>query len=103
MVALIKEKPSTESIFKRRPSYIVSEVSKKLGKPFTINHHTNAWKIYKVRPSSKSSKATCDKRFCGWLEGHEGYLYTDAWIDFLVKELADEEKYSSVIRYKEKS
>ena len=103
LIAFIKEKPSTESIFKRRPTHVMNTVSQRLGKPFLISHHTNAWKHFKVRPKGKTDRSPCNKKYCGWVEGHEDYLYSDDWIDFLVKELSNEDTYKKIISFKDKT
>lgn len=62
------------------------------------SHHARAWKYYEVRPSSKSKKpATTDGRYCVWDEPHGDYLYTDAWVKKLVKDLAVPEHFSAVV------
>lgn len=58
---------------------------------FTVHgHHTRAWKHYKVRPEGGADRPELtDDKYCVWDEPHADYLYTDAWVRKLVKDLAN--------------
>ncbi len=96
MIAVIKEKRSKKSVYKFRPSHVVERVSENLNREFNQYLHTKAWKYYDVRPSGSEKIGKTKEEYCGFLEGHEGYLYTQQWIDFLVKELSDDKKYNTL-------
>lgn len=75
-----------------RPKHVVREVSAKRPQvKFTMGSHTESWKKFKVRPgsSSKSPEKT-DSRYCVYDRAHGDYLYTDAWVKLLVRELDKE-------------
>jgi len=55
-----------------------------------IAWHTSMWKKHKVRPNAKSSDyKKCNTKYCQYDEPHKDYIYTEKWIDFLIKELAN--------------
>ncbi len=83
---LIKERIADEK-YPYKPKAVCDIVSKKIGRKFSLNEHTNAWKKYKVRPSvgSRNPERT-DRKFCIYHPAHRDYTYSDEWIEFLVKE-----------------
>ncbi|MDE1549979.1 DUF3644 domain-containing protein [Jeotgalibaca caeni] len=86
---------------KYKPKAVSEKVSNKLHKPFTVNHHTKAWKYFDVRKSGNQA-AGCDTRYCQFDEAHDSYVYTQNWINFLINNLSNENEYLQVINYKEK-
>lgn len=64
-----------------------------------MNHHTNAWKTYNIRPSEKTHEG-CNTRYCIYDEVHNDFVYTEEWVEFLCNELVDDKKYQSIILYK---
>jgi hypothetical protein len=74
---------------KHKPGVVAKKVSGELGVVFSVHgHHTRAWKYYGVRPEggAKHPEIT-DERYCVWDEPHGDYLYTDAWVRRLIKDL----------------
>jgi hypothetical protein len=50
-----------------------------------------------VRPPSGAPRTeVTDDRYCVWDEPHADYLYTDAWIRKLIRDLADPETFATV-------
>lgn len=87
---LIKEKHipiSNLGLFK--PGDVVAKV--KLGVPeMTIALHTAAWRYFKVRPGSASDEPErTDAKYCVYDQVHGDWVYTDAWVAKLTKDLAD--------------
>ena len=93
---------------KLKPGQVVKEVQARLGNPkvtrgnkevdkFNIGVHTLCWKKYEVRPEggSETPKAT-KTNYCLYNEPHQDYLYTPEWVEFLVDEMRDDEKYSAL-------
>ena len=71
----------------------------KLQRRFGMGTHTQAWKHYAVRPASDAPNPAATKsQFCVYDPAHGDYLYTLAWIDFLIQQLADETQYNLVAR-----
>ena len=49
-----------------------------------------AWRFYEVRPDGGAEQPELtDARYCVFDEAHWDYLYTDAWVAKLIRELAD--------------
>lgn len=63
-----------------------------------MNVHPKAWQHFKVRPASSSAKPELtDPAFCVYDPVHEDYVYTNAWIDKLEKELADPLGFAKIV------
>lgn len=82
-VAFIK---GVENPFKFRPKKVVEILTKKIP-DFNMSLHTKCWKFYEARP--RESIRDFKGEYSGFLEGFEGYLYTQQWITFLTEELQD--------------
>nr|VFK53692.1 MAG: DNA adenine methylase (dam) [Candidatus Kentron sp. TC] len=78
-----------------KPSKVASLVAERIGKRFTVHNHTQAWKMYDVRPSSGQDPASCKTEYCRFDEVHNDYIYTDAWVKFL-------DEYDRLINYRHK-
>jgi hypothetical protein len=76
-----------------RPTDVVKKVATRIGGHFNVSHHARAWKRYEVHPPTKKGEkvasAGCDTRYCIPDEAHNDYIYTPAWVEFLVKKLSD--------------
>jgi hypothetical protein len=82
-----------------KPSQVVAKVAAQLARRFGMGTHTQAWKHYAVRPASYAENPAATKsQFCVYDPAHGDYLYTLAWIDFLVQQLADEAQYNLVAK-----
>ena len=102
MTALVKEKHiPVANLDKFKPSNVAEQVWKTLGlsrEEFNVSHHTKCWRYYNVRPSKGSSNpAQCKTEFCQYDELHEDYAYTKKWVEFLIAELQDNEKYRTIL------
>jgi hypothetical protein len=76
-----------------KPSEVVKAVVEAVYASFTINDHANAWRHFGVRPpSSAANKAKTKSRYCVWDRAHNDYVYTKAWVDKLIDELAVDPK-----------
>lgn len=69
-----------------KPSDVIKELNKK-GVNKTMNWHTAMWQKHKVRPKSDvKEKTITTSEYCVFDSAHRDYLYTPAWIDFLIKQ-----------------
>ena len=96
---IVREKQvPVQNIGKYRPSKVADLVQEKLGVRFTTHaHHTPTWQHYQVRPDKHATRPEqTNERYCIWDEPHRDYLYTDAWVKRLVRELSNAEKFQSV-------
>lgn len=73
-------------------------MSERLGLKFSLyGDHVAAWRHYKVRPDKGAARPELtDERYCVYDEPHSDYLYTDAWIKKLAKDLADPAAFAQV-------
>lgn len=82
-----------------KPGTVVEELTARL--PFRANMsiHTVAWKYFKVRPSGDDSHPDRTRsEYCVYDAAHGDYLYTRAWIEKLVHELANPERFKQIVR-----
>jgi hypothetical protein len=80
-----------------KPGQVVSKVRASLGHPFNIGIHIRAWRHYKVRPpSGHPHPERTVPQYCVYDRAHRDYLYTEAWIEFLIRDLADPDRYAAV-------
>jgi hypothetical protein len=95
---LIKEKHiPIANVDLRKPKQVVAEVAAKLPYKFTLPAHTAAWQHFKVRPESGAAKPEItDAKYCAYDAAHKDYLYTEAWIDKLTKDLADAQAFTAI-------
>lgn len=100
LVALVKEKEKIVQVAnqgKYKPSDVVREVARRLGKRFTMGMHIKCYKRYTIRPARGATNAMeCNITYCQYDIVHKDYVYTDKWIDFLVKELTDDNTYRQI-------
>lgn len=95
---LIKEKHiPIANLDLHKPSQVVAKVKGKLPYGFTVTGHTASWQHFKVRPPAGSTKPeSTDSKYCVYDVAHRDYLYTDAWIEKLLKELTDPGKFEEI-------
>ncbi len=78
---------------------MVKQVSLRIERPFNFNSHAKCWKHFNTRPAGKSVDPTaCDNRHCYYDVAHKDYIYTPAWVEFLVGRLSNPGTYDQVIR-----
>ncbi len=81
-----------------KPGDVVRKVEAKLGYRFRINDHTVCWKFYQVRPATNATAPTItNPRFCQYDKPHKDYIYTDEWVEFLVKNLSVPSTYVEIL------
>jgi hypothetical protein len=89
MIGIKQKKVEAANVEKYRPSVVIKQIEKRT-KMKSINWHTSMWKKYKVRPNSKNlNKYETKFEYCIYdeasTESADVYLYTNAWIEFLIK------------------
>jgi hypothetical protein len=93
---LVNYKPS-DHLYPHKPNIVCKLVKDRSGKNFTTSNHTQAWHLFKVRPSGRSKNPEeTDKQFCIYHAAHRDYTYSDAWIDRLVEEVQDDQKFEKI-------
>lgn len=111
LAALVKYKYKEVSVSNAnliKPSAVQRRVQLGLGDPkvlrngnmrdkFTMDAHTRSWKKYNVRPLGNADQPEkTNQDYCIYDQPHDDYLYTDAWVEFLIKDLSDEAKFNSL-------
>ena len=80
-----------------KPTQVVAKVQASIPHKFTISAHTNCWHYFKVRPASLATKPEAtDAKYCVYDAAHKDYLYTEAWVDKLSKDLADPAAFQAI-------
>lgn len=65
------------------------------------SHHVRCWKYYKIRPETGSKTPENTKpEYCFWDKTFSQYGFTQKWVDLLVKDLRDKEKYKKIMTTK---
>ena len=96
---IVRNKPiAVQNKGRHKPGTVAKLISEKLGVKFSnLGHHVAAWRYYEVRPDKHAARPELtDDRYCVWDEPHKDYLYTDAWVKKLVKDLADPDTFEKV-------
>ena len=95
---LIKEKLiPIANLDLHKPTQVVTKVQAKLPHKFTVAKHTAAWQHFKVRPGSGAAKPEAtDSKYCVYDAAHKDYLYTEAWVEKLSKELVDAQAFQGI-------
>jgi hypothetical protein len=96
-IIAIKQKNSPK--YYLRPKQVSDKVSRNINKRFDPYLHTKAYKFYKVRCLQKNPKHQ-NNSFCGWMNGYDNYLYSDAWVDYLTEKLSYESEYNKLLSAK---
>ena len=98
VTALIREKKvpvASKGLLK--PKAVVARVQKCLPFKFTMDTHTRCWKRYKARPPGSSEKPENTRTdFCIFDEFAESYGYTETWVKYLCRKLAEPVEYQAV-------
>lgn len=80
-----------------KPGEVVAEVTPRIPHPMNLGVHTQAWRHYGVRPPHRDAHPERTRpEYCIYDETHEDYVYTKAWIEKLVRDLADPAEYQRV-------
>ncbi|MEW6354232.1 MAG: DUF3644 domain-containing protein [Pseudomonadota bacterium] len=96
VVALIKPKEvRVANLDLLKPSEVAKKVAVKIGKPFNVgHHHVICYRHFNARPMNGApDPKACDTRYCVYDTAHRDYLYTQEWVDHLVRSLADKATY----------
>jgi hypothetical protein len=80
---------------KIRASRVAERVEAKVPFKFSVySEHTEMWRRLGVRPATGSADpCRTDARYCIYDEPVETYLYTDAWVERIIKEIGTVERY----------
>lgn len=80
-----------------KPATIAKLVAKKSNKKFLLSHHTQAWRLNKVRPPKGATQPeNTNKKYCIYHSAHRDYTYSEGWVDFLVSQIATEDGFNRI-------
>ncbi len=86
-----------DHLYPHKPGDVVSQVQQKSGKAFTSHNHTQAWRKFQARPRKETAQPDNTKRdWCVYHADHKDYTYSDQWIEFLVTEVSDNQKFDAL-------
>jgi len=91
VVALIKPKEvRVANLGLLKPGEVAKKVQAAIGRSFNASHqHVICYRHFNARPAKGASNPqACDTRYCVYDAVHRDYLYTQEWVDHLVKSLA---------------
>lgn len=85
--------------YKFRPGQVVGQVQPQINNIFRIQpEHIQCWRYYHVR----ESKDHFDSKYCDYKPAYNTFAYSQNWIDFLIHELSDDEKYDEIMNFSKK-
>lgn len=95
---IIREKQiPVEDLGRLKVGEVVEQVDARLPATFNTYMHSQAWKYYGVRPHTGAHDPAATKpQFCVYNATFEQYTYTAAWVEYLVRHLADPDVYERV-------
>lgn len=81
-----------------KATQVATKLQSRLPFKVTIATHTVAWKHFEVRPPTMASRPERTRsEYCIYDGLHGDYVYTQAWVEKLVRELSTEAGYEKVI------
>ena len=99
-VAMIKrQQVPVQNLGKLKPGDVCRRVKQELNLPaFDPSYqHVKCWRYFNVRPPSDSpTPDATDRRYCLWDAVHKDYVYTEVWVEFLLRELQDAERRAEI-------
>lgn len=97
---LVKYK-AADDLYPYKPMAVVNLVMKRGPRRFTSHNHTQAWRLYSVRPQKGAKRPEdTNKDYCIYHSAHGDYTYSEKWVGHLVQEIGDEAKWTKITRYK---
>jgi hypothetical protein len=90
-----------DHLYPYKPGDVVSLVHQKTDKAFTQHNHTQAWRKFAVRPRKGAAQPENTKRdYCVYHAAHNDYTYSDQWVEYLVAEVSDNQKFDELKAFK---
>ena len=86
-----------DQFYPHKPGPVVRLVKQKSGKAFTSHNHTQAWRLFKVRLRKGANQPeNTKKEYCIYHAAHGDYTYSNQWVDHLVSQVNDTEKFAAI-------
>jgi len=94
-----KEKIVHDDPYIFRPGQVSEKVQPYINNIFrTQPEHLQCWRYFKVR----ESKDNFNSKYCDYKPAYNTFTYSQEWIDFLIQELSNDEKYNEIMNYNKK-
>ncbi len=88
---------TADHLYPHKPTQVRQLVNERSSSPFTLHNHTQAWRLYNVRPAKGAKQPeNTNKDYCIYHVAHKDYTYTDKWVDRLVEAVADEQEFTKI-------
>ena len=88
---------SADQFYPHKPSQVCKLVSRRAKRRFSSHNHTQAWRLYKVRPRVGATQPeNTDKTYCIYHDAHGDYTYSDEWVERLVDDVQDDQKFEAI-------
>ena len=88
---------AADHLYPHKPSHVCKIVKERTGKLFTAHTHRQAWVLLRVRPAGDAKqRENTIKEYCIFHPAHNDYTYSDKWIDRLVDEVTDDQKFTQI-------
>ncbi|AUG52349.1 DUF3644 domain-containing protein [Thalassospira marina] len=95
--SVLEKRVIADDQYPHKPSQAAKMIKEKSGREFTSYNHTQAWRRYKVRPTSGSKECgLTNKDFCIFHRSHGDYTYNDSWVDFVVEKISSDAEFSEL-------
>jgi len=90
-----------DKLYPFKPTEVCKEVSKKSGKRFTSYNHSQAMYLFGARPKGNNQHPeNVNLIWCIYHPAYKSYTYSQAWIDHLVEQVLDTQKFTVLKSYK---
>lgn len=98
-ITIIREKQvPVSNLGSLLPNQVVERVKDAAKITFSITDHTTCWQFFEVRPPAGSEHPERTKeQFCRWDSTFERWVYTEAWVAYLVRKLADADLHQEIL------
>lgn len=97
---LIKQELSDKN-WPHKPATATRLIQDASGKKFTSHNHNQAWRMFDIRPrGGVQQPQNTDKEFCVYHEAHKDYTYSQKWVEFVSKFIANDENYEQLKKFR---
>lgn len=98
-MTIIREKQVPVSNFGALlPSQVVKRVETEGQIGFSMSDHTKCWQYFEVRPFEGGEHPERTKeQFCRWDSTFKRYVYTEAWVKYLLRKLGDPDLHREIL------
>ena len=86
-----------DHFYPHKPGPVVRLVKRNSGKAFTSHNHTQAWRLFEVRPRKGANQPeNTKKEYCIYHAAHGDYTYSNQWVNHLVSQVNNTEKFAAI-------